>query len=369
MRLGIILFAACFIAMLLSGCWDQQLLKDDRIVYIVGFDLGSDGKLQTTTAILDVSGSQKGMKPFSEIHTVSGYTSRHNREIMDLEVPGRVSASKVLVILFGEALARKHIYPVLDVFYRDPRSALNAKVAVIEGTTRDAITMKLTGTKLISEHYNKLIKSAEKATNVPNVNIQFICSPLLDQGDDFAVPYIKIAKTPSINGIALFNGDKMTGTLSREESMLYLLMADKLSKTASFTFEVNKEGKQNPEKYISIDVQSIKRKLKVNVQGNRKIQVPLDLNLKVNAIEYPKNHLTKQILDRLNKKLSKELTRKAQVVTQKMQKANHDGFGIGRRIMAYYPNTWKNLNWKEDYRKVEFVPKVTVEIVTHGIMN
>lgn len=357
-------------ASLLSGCWDQQLLKDDRLAFIVGLDLSSDGKIQTTTAILDVSGSESGQKEYSEIHTVSGNTSRHTRDVTDREVPGRLSPSKNRVILIGEALARQGIYPILDVFYRDPKSALNAKIAVVEGNAKDAINMKLTGTKLISEHFNKLIRSAENRTVVPAVNLQLICPSMLDPGDDFAVPYITKNETkPLIYGIALFSGDIMKGKLKSEDSFLYLLMNDKLAETSSLTLKINDEGK-NMENYIAMDIQKLKRKMKVNVNGYQNINVTLDLNLKVTAIEYPKDHLNdRRVLGELNKKLSEELTRRAQVITKKMQQANFDGFGIGRRLMAYYPDTWKNLNWVEDYPKVEFDPKVTVEIVSHGIMN
>ncbi|WP_374016365.1 Ger(x)C family spore germination protein [Paenibacillus thiaminolyticus] len=373
-RMALIFFEACVITTLLSGCWDQQMLKDDRIGYIVGFDLNPDGKLQSTISILDVSGAQTGSetggKAQSEIHTETGNTSRHTRDRIDREVSGRLSPSKLRVILIGEALASDGIYPFLDVFYRDPKSALNAKVAVVEGKAHDMINLKFKGSKLIGEHYNKLIRSAENRTVAPKVNLQLICPPMLDPGADFAVPYIsQHEENPEVSGIALFQGDKMTGTLKSEDSLLYLLMANKLAKTANLTLKVNEEGKQSPEQFLAMDFQRVKRKLKVYVQGNRNIKVTLDLKIKVTAIEYPKDHLNdRPRVEKLDKKLSEELTKRARAITEKMLQEHHDGFGIGRRLMAYYPNTWKRLNWNEDYPKVEFVPNVKVEIVNHGIM-
>lgn len=362
--------AMFFLVSVLSGCWDQRMLKDARIVDISGFDLDSEGKLETTTSVLDVSGSQSGRKDLNEIHTVRAHTTRQMRDALDREVSGNYSPSKLRVILLGEALARQAVYPVLDVFYRDSKSALNAKIAVVAGTAHDVISIKKAGTKLIGEHFNKLILSVENATIVPEVNVQLICPSMLDQGDDFAVPYIKNGKNPSVYGMALFNDDKMTGTLNADESLLYLLMADKLAKTASLTLKANEEGKLESEKYITIDIQRIKRNLKVNVQDNRNIQVALDLKLKVTAIEYAKDHLDeKRIVGQLDKRLSEELTRRAKDITQKMLRFNHDGFGIGRRLMAYYPDVWKRLEWTKDYPKIEFVPKVTAEIVDHGIIN
>lgn len=371
MRITGILLAACLMAVLLSGCWDQQLLKDVRIIDISGLDLEPEGKLRNTSSVMDVSGSQSTQKELNEVHSGKGNTTRELRDILDREISGIYSSSKLRVILIGEALAKDGIYPYLDVLFRDPTSALNARIAVVEGSAREAINLKKVGTKLIGEHFNKLIQSMERKTVVPDVNLQLACPSMLTQGNDFAAPYITKTETnPTVSGIALFYNDKMTGTLSAEDSLLYLLMADKLAKEANLTLKVENTENQRPENYIAIDIQSLKRRLKINVQDGRKIKVKLDLKLKVAAIEYPRDHLNeKKYVNPLNKTIGEELTRRAQAITKKIQQANHDGFGIGQRIKAYYPNTWKRLHWPDDYAKVEFEPSVTVQVVNHGIMN
>lgn len=371
MRVGGLFLIIVLTMILSTGCWDQQLLKDERIAYIVSYDLDPSGKIMSTISILDVSKSQSGGDDYSEIHTVVGDTSRHTRDIIDREVPGRLAVSKLRVILLGEALARKGIYPILDVYYRDPRSALNAKIAVVQGNAKDMINQKLSGSMLIGDHYNTLIQSAENRTVVPKVNLQLICPKMLDVGDDFAIPYItNDARSPSISGTAVFNGDQMRGTLSSEDSLLYLLMDKELSKRASLTVKVNNEKGEKPENYLAMDIQKVKRKMKINVRNSNQIQVKMDIKLMVSAIEYPRDHLNlKPTLSRLNKTLSEELTSRANSLIEKMQRLNHDGFAIGRRIMAYYPNTWEKLDWEEDYKKVQFDPKITVEIVNHGIIN
>ncbi|BFH14040.1 hypothetical protein WJ0W_003600 [Paenibacillus melissococcoides] len=42
--------------------------------------------------------------------------------------------------------------------------------------------------RLIGEHFHKLFQSAERRTIVPAVNLQLICPPMLDPGDDIALP-------------------------------------------------------------------------------------------------------------------------------------------------------------------------------------
>ncbi|MNO09876.1 hypothetical protein D3C81_2333810 [compost metagenome] len=63
------------------------------------------------------------------------------------------------------------------------------------------------------------------------------------------------------------------------------------------------------------------------------------------------------------------LTKDAEEIIRVLQRANSDIFGVGRHLIAYHNKTWKTKNWDEDYRKVQFHPKVEVEIVDTGILQ
>ncbi|MNL68012.1 hypothetical protein D3C87_1926720 [compost metagenome] len=63
------------------------------------------------------------------------------------------------------------------------------------------------------------------------------------------------------------------------------------------------------------------------------------------------------------------LTKDAEEIIRKLQQANCDIFGVGRKLIAYHNKVWKTQNWNEDYRKVQFHTKVEVEIVDTGILQ
>lgn len=52
--------ASLLTLLLLSGCWDQQLLKNSRIIHIGGFDRGEGDELKVTVAFPDVSSIEGG---------------------------------------------------------------------------------------------------------------------------------------------------------------------------------------------------------------------------------------------------------------------------------------------------------------------
>lgn len=60
------LFLIFIILPLLTGCWDERLLRDSRTVYLSGFDLDENGDYQTTSIIreMNISESSRGKYPY-----------------------------------------------------------------------------------------------------------------------------------------------------------------------------------------------------------------------------------------------------------------------------------------------------------------
>ncbi|MCR8636465.1 Ger(x)C family spore germination protein [Paenibacillus radicis (ex Xue et al. 2023)] len=367
-----LLLACGLIWVLLSGCWDQRLLKNQRNVSIGGMDRASNGMILATVSIRDMKTSEAGPKNSNETHSVIAKTTQHARELLNQQLWGSYSSSKMRVLLFGEELVKQHDFlPYLDVYYRDPRSPLNARLAVVHGKALDTISKKMIGTTTIGQYLDKLIESIEDSSTIPKVNLQSIHP--LDRGYDFALPYLTNSEPyPTVHGIAMFHGTQMTGSLNLDESTLYLLLADQMGKTAQLTVEAVAERKMAGFDYVTIAVQKIKRALKVKVQDDQQIDVQLDLKLKVTVTEDPQNQLyKKEVVDELDQLLSEELTKKSKTILNKMQRAHHDGFGLARRLMAHYPKVWNQVkeNWTDNYTQVRFHTQVRVEIINSGIIN
>ncbi|MFD0681259.1 MULTISPECIES: Ger(x)C family spore germination protein [unclassified Paenibacillus] len=367
-----LLLAYGLIWILLSGCWDQMLLKNQRNVNIGGMDRAANGMLQATVSIRDMKTSSVGPKDTNEVHSVLAKTTQHARQLLDQQVSGGYSSSKMRVLLLGEELVKQYDFlPYMDVYYRDPRSPLNARLAVVHGKAQDTINKKMVGTTVIGQYMDKLIESIEDSTTIPKVNLQSIHP--LDRGYDFVLPYlINSEPYPTVHGIAMFHGTQMTGNLNLDESTLYLLLADQMGKTAQLTVEAVAERRITGFDNVTIAIQKIKRALKVKVGDDQQIDVQLNLKLKVTVTEDPQNQLyKKEVVDELDQLLSEELTKKSKIILNKMQRAHHDGFGLARRLMAHYPKVWNQVkeNWTDNYTKVRFHTQVRVEIINSGIIN
>uniref|UniRef100_UPI003703772C Ger(x)C family spore germination C-terminal domain-containing protein n=1 Tax=Cohnella sp. TaxID=1883426 RepID=UPI003703772C len=99
-------------------------------------------------------------------------------------------------------------------------------------------------------------------------------------------------------------------------------------------------------------------------------RVALNVRLRVSVIEDPSNHLyKKEVLHNLEKTLIERLTKEADSVVATMQEARHDGFGIARRIMSFYPNQWRKLDWKEVYPSIPFDVNISMDVINTGIIR
>ncbi|WP_408006110.1 Ger(x)C family spore germination C-terminal domain-containing protein [Pseudalkalibacillus sp. A8] len=71
----------------------------------------------------------------------------------------------------------------------------------------------------------------------------------------------------------------------------------------------------------------------------------------------------------MNKEISEMMTKKAEKVIEKIQAANCDYFGIGRKLASYYPEAWNKMNWEEDYKEIKIIPEIEVEVVDTGLLD
>ena len=367
------------ILFLLTGCWDQTMLNQTKLITAGGFDYTKDNKVIGTAAVPQAVAVEAGQSKVADlIFSSTGFTARQTRLRLDRKVTERLEASKNQVLVFGEKAAKKDIYHLLDVFYRDPKSALNAKLAVSKGRAADVISTKFEETKTstgVGEYLRDSIISAEESATVPKENIQTICPLMFDPGQDFALPYLEPTgdkiKTVKVGGVALFNGHKMVGTIKEPLSVVYTMMTGESSTLLmSTTKKISNKKNQNVLNYATIKVQKNKRHFSVKVSPTGEISAQIKLKTKVVVTEYPPDKLSSpKEIEKLEKALSKRFSKDAQEVINRLQKMNSDPYGVGRKMIAFHYPTWKKLDWAKEYPKTKFTASIDVNIVDSGIIE
>ncbi|WJH35314.1 Ger(x)C family spore germination protein [Paenibacillus sp. CC-CFT747] len=345
----------------LTGCWDQRLLKDSLLLIASGFDVEENGNIRITMAVL--SPRNKVL-----VYSGTGLSPRDARNKIEERMPGKLDNSNNRLVLIGEAAAKKGIYPLLDIFYRDPSSALNANIGVVKGSAEKYFTRHAKDKMETIQNIDKMFTDKRQNNHIPLANIQSICPIFLDPGEDIILPYLADEKGDlSIIGTALFNGMKMTGTLGKDDSILCVLLKGHMGRIASFTFPA--QGKKGPVSPLSFQIYNNKRKLQVKA-GTGGVEAQIKLKLYIEVMEYPPDNLgERDTADRIERQLADQLASRSRRVLEKLQKADCDFLGIGRRVIAYYPSYWKETDWDKDYPKTAITPEFRLHVQKHGIMN
>lgn len=363
-----------FSFVLLTGCWDERLLKEHILILTVGYDLADENKLMKTVAFPNQtkSGPQGGPPEETETITVTGNTVKDAEIITEQYAPETFDRSKAKVILVGEDLAKIGMYPTLDSIYRDLRAPLSAKIAIVEGEAKDALEIKQKYSLLTSDFYANLIGTSERAGLIKSEDLQSICPVLLGEGKDIALPSIALneSKTSAkLSGLSLFSGDKLTGTLDLNQSIMFLLLTDQTTKRTKLNLQVTEDKKEYPKNYVDFSIRNMKRKIKIDTK-NDEIKADIDIHLQIEIDEYAEDHVShKKKAKKLKEQIIRQLTKLAEETLKEMQEANSDTLGIGERVKAYHFQTWKTIKWEEVYPKIEIKPSFTIKIIRHGIIN
>ncbi|MCA0993262.1 Ger(x)C family spore germination protein [Pseudalkalibacillus hwajinpoensis] len=360
----------------LTSCWDQELLKESKLIYGAGLDYENENEIRTTFAVrnLGIPVSQGGVYS-NRILSVSGSSPRDTRIKVDRVLSKQVTASKNQLILLGKEIARKDIDHIFDVLYRDPKGPLDARVGVVDGRAEDMLNLDHIGDTLITEFMSDLIKGAENKTEAPPMTIEKTFRYSKDVGQDYALPYIRFNEdvgAPEINGIALFHQSNFTGVvLPPFDATLLLLMADAKSKKASIVENIGKEHDQGfLTQTVTINIQNAKSDIEYSFQEGNISKAVIHLEVRGNIEEYPQNHLFKESqVENIADELSKKLTERGNNLLTKLQEANCDFLGIGRDLNAYHHEAWHPKQWDKEFTKLNIEAKVKVKISETGIIK
>ena len=362
--------------LLMTGCWDQELLKESKLIFGIGYDYENNNEIRTTFTVrnLGIPVSQGGSYSNRIISTI-GSSPRDTRLNMDRIISKQVTSSKVQLLLLGNEVAQQNIEHIFDIMYRDPKSPLDARVAVVDGRAEDMFKIDQIEDTLVTEFMANLIKGAENKTEAPRMTVEKTFRYSHDVGQDYALPYLRYSDeqgAPKIDGLALFHHLKYTGiNLPPMDGTLLMLMSNQKSKKANIVEDL---GENSNKGYltgsVTINVQNAKSDIAYSFHNNKLTKAVINLDIRGNIEEYPQNHLFKESqVKEIADELSEKLTKRGNAVLAKLQEANCDYLGIGRDLNAYHHEAWHPKEWDKEFSSLTLEANVKVKISETGIIK
>lgn len=395
-----------FILSLTSGCSDSKEVDSQIYALALGADKGMNNKIRITVQFPSYKqGGSDGSKGSeggnTVISTVEAPTILEGIKILGTNSTRRISLLHLKAIIFSEAFAREGIGSTLQPIARFRETRRIMQVIVCRGTAEDYIKENKTaiGQSLskamdlkITQSYDTgyfprayfydFYKSALSPYSQPyaiyagvnkNKNLKPIQenkkSPLITQPK--LIPG-EIPKMGNVNnefaGTAVFDGDKMIGSLDTNETKYFLMVIGQFKRGF---LSIN--DKKAPGNTIVLDIRPGRvPKMNAYFDGNTPI-INVKLNIEADIISiqsgYPYEKANK--IEELNKQIKETIQDGIVGVIEKSQnELASDFFGFGYKVAHNFTTIqeFEKYNWKQHYPDAVVKVEVETNIRRTGLM-
>ncbi|HEX2926507.1 MAG TPA: Ger(x)C family spore germination protein [Ruminiclostridium sp.] len=367
-RLICMILCSTFCVITLSGCYDNREIEDLAYVVAIGIDSAEGGMLDLTfqtavpRAITTGQGKNTEIRSFKTDNFLSGFrkTGRY--------LSKKINLSHTKIIVVSEELAKKGLLPFLNGLqnYMELRPNVNIIVAA-QGAKNyiESIQPRLSASP--TKFYDMMFKSYETDFRVQSSQLGDYLyragssgsQPVtVYTGADSTVSDIKnsetdksaeqsdnIQKNMSIKGLAVFNGDKMVGSLDSIETSLYgLLTGDR----DYIKLEVN-DPLDSRYKILSNIRKESSSKTSILVYNNKpQIYIYLNLHVDIEAAQSNINYSDPSNSAKVKKAYEDYLGMEIRGLLSKASYGyNSDIFGFGQLAKKNFRTIaeWENIKW------------------------
>lgn len=407
-RCSIFIIILTLLSLMLTGCRDSSEVDDNIYAVAIGLDKGVNNKVIVTIqypkyrlARGGEGGATGSGEDTSTVHSVEAPSLLEAIDLMNMAISRRVSLIHTKMLIISEDFAREGIGDFLSPLSRFRETRRTMFVIVTKGTAASFLQEnKTTIGPSITKAIELMMAQSRKTGFFPPQNYHYFYRDILSTyGNGYAIyagindlQELKIdagnKKAPLITegnlkpgemprlgpakrefvGTAVFNGDKMVGSLNAYETR-YLLMLRRQFRKGIMTIE----DKKAPGKGLIFSIRN-GRPTKVNGHfENGKPVIDIDLNIEadIGAIHSRINYESSKLIEDLNKQLKEEIKKGMEKTIEKTKNEyKTDIFGFGKELAGYFSTiqAWENYNWFSHFPETKVNVNVEVNVRRTGLM-
>lgn len=355
MKKGFFIAAMLLLPMALcSGCFDQQIFENTAILIYAGAENSdTEGELLFTVAAAENEGKDGSLRILSEKDVLLESAVA----TLNAKSPDPLRSGKLQNILFSEELAKDGISAVSDANHLDASNRFLADYVVVQGSPGEMLKVieALEKQNRSYGYLETLLENAADAGLCPNTLHQEFDIYFETEGIDPVLPLVSYdteKETVSVEGTALFHGDRYVGRLTVEESR-YLSMLQ----SSADIISVKIEALPDRERELTLNLIEGFDRSAIRICGGR-----LHITVKLNTHSYFTVNDWAEISGaspgELESHIEATLERRCTEVYQKLLDAGCDPLGITAKVRAYENDFYQSHDADELYRNAT----VTVEV-------
>ena len=390
-------FASLSILLIVSfgatGCWDRTELNELAITSATAIDW-EDGKWSVSYQVVIPSAISKAMSVTGGgasklpiiVYSTQGKTIREAVGRSTLESPRHLFFSHTRVVVISDIVARQGLSPLLDVYFRNPDSRETVSVLIAKGNARKILEQLMQLQIIPGDGIEETLRNeAEEFSALPNVRIYDLALSIVSPSRSAIVPEILISGKEEVSSadalsktslssklrlgrLAVFNGDRMAGWMSREEALGAAFIRNRIKTTTiPFACEKDKAKIDSAFKLAESATRLTPKKdgdgftMRIEVQGEGQLM----------ETDCTKDLNEPSVARQLEGQLEREITDRIENAWQAARKMNIDVVGFADAIHRKYPKEWKRMkkDWPASLAKIQIEPSVHVTIKRMGLTN
>lgn len=406
--------AVCFLlivsmSLLLCGCWNNFDIDSLAVVVGIGFDKGSNGKIQVTAEVLNQNAGQSGKGGGSSVDTGQGRGSlvytEEGRTLFEAirnfigKTGERPYWNDVQVIVIGEAYAKDGMEDILDYFERDQQATLKSNIVVAKGmTAREVLAAQPDSAQMASTQINNaLVETTSFGKNAKTsvfdvfrqLSLLHPCAVVgaveMDSENAAANQEDTGGSSGTSDGGSGSGGNRQFSSMAVQGSAVLkghrLLGYFTPEATRGYNFAENKikgvviviPNTAAPGKLVSIKLISALGKMKAEMDGGRpKLAIEVKARGAVGDQQGGGNPAEAGNLNALTKSAQEEIKSEIREAVNVSQQTFHaDALGFSERIYENSASEWDKIkaDWDRVYSGSEIDVQVTVLLERTGMIT
>lgn len=372
--LYVVLAALCCLS--LTGCWNYRGLNDMDIVTGLAVDRDMEtGLYQLTFEIANTQEAEGDGEVEAKYVESEGETLFDAIRNSKKRLINKLYGGNLQTLIISNQIAKKDgVSGIIEELLRDgePRETLSVVISQ-EDSAREILLTDGIDSKLIAYEIHDMIREDSKVTaSTKDLPLYQVFSATRGTGKALVLPVVRCIQNgedmvAEVNGIAMFEGDRMIGYQSPENTMYYLFIVDELD-GAALSFPV-----ANSDESISMEIKKSKTKITVSYKDGQ-ITVNLNVKVKLNIMELKSQLNVSKAKERAQLESLTEdiLCQHISTFFHEIQtQTGRDIFGLGRLLYQKQPDVWRSVenDWQELFQKASLNVEVTAEMISSGVLK
>lgn len=402
----IMIMGILILCIVCSGCNGATETDETAYVVAVGIDKSKTADMIDVTyqialpKVVGGEGGGKGLEEMYQIATITAPSLAEARNLLNSIIVLRPTLVHVKALVIGDELARNGLIKVLGPVtrFREFRGSMFVMV-VNDGTAQEFLRSHKSLFELTAAKYYEMMMTTATETGyfIKSSLHQFNTRLKSYSGQSYATlvsvnPNIMQGKSEgkSISGqkqkaftagniprkgynpvdfagTAIFNGDRMVGTLNNQQTRILAMMLNDF-----YSGYIVVEDPLAPQYSVNIDLRlGRKPKIIANIiDGKPSIKVQLILEGEITSIASGINYESTDYTRLLEQQISNVIAEEAKSFIEYTQRKNCDvvGFGYYFRPLFNTIQEYENYNWLNKYEQAEVLVEVKTIIRRTGLL-